>query len=385
MEAVLEQLRAALEAGGYAFAEGGVGGVPSAQGVRAGLTAAGLDPSDDVVAWFAWVGARGAVGEVLPGWAPLGFGDALERRALHLQVERQVRGDAADDAPYGSSVPLLAEPVGGGDLVAVADRGRGAVVSVSQVDGPDGVPVLFDSVEAMARTLVRAWRSGGFGSAPGGVVVADAAALERAWRATNPEAAVSGGLPRVLGPAVTEEPTAPATGRLGRAIGRLRRPRDGADELVARVRDVRRDGDDRLRALEALTKHHPEAAATVLVELVRADDLRVAALEQLAAVRHPEALPLALDVLARGPRRQHQGAIGVLGDLGDRAAVPALLGVVTGDPSPTLVGSAALALGELGAAEAGPVLQGLLDHADAGVRRSARTALDRLDRLDPAG
>ena len=376
MRAVLEQLRAGLEAGGYAFA-GGAAGLPDVATVRAALHEGGLDPSDDLVEWFAWVGARGALAEVIPAWAPLGFGDAVGLRAQLLQVQEQVAGaQAAAASPYASVVPLLAEVVGGGDLIAVAERGRGPVVLVSQVGWHDGVPVMFDSVESMVRTLVASWRSGGHRPGADGAVLAEAAPVEKAWRAANPVAVAAGSvLPRELvDGAVPEEPPARPGGLLSRLRGRSRKR--GPEDLLAIWRDPAADGDAQMAALDALVERFPDVARVELLADLDHPRRMLHAVGRLADLGSPAALEPALRLLRTGEPRRRITAISALRRLGGPDVVPPLLDACR-DPMPGVAAEAVQALGLLGAREQLPVVRDLPDRGNAHLR----TMIDQTVRL----
>jgi HEAT repeat protein len=142
----------------------------------------------------------------------------------------------------------------------------------------------------------------------------------------------------------------------------------------------------RARAADALgTCGSPEAVAALLPLLKDPDDgVCLSVASALGALGAKEALPALVD-LAGNPTRKVQGAAArVLSRLGLKDAVPALLKATerlsNEDDRPDLI----LALGELGAREAAPLLRRLIGDRDYNFRERALHLLVQLEARDAA-
>ncbi len=139
------------------------------------------------------------------------------------------------------------------------------------------------------------------------------------------------------------------------------------------------NADERRSALKSLAQMNHPAAYAALVGAVQHTlrDVRVDAAFLLAKQtnhKDPAAVPGLLDALADEDPRIRTAACKALGDIGDAAAVPELLRIMTKESDSNIRWQAVGALGKIGAA-AVPGLNEALQDEDWRVRRSAAEAM----------
>lgn len=167
-------------------------------------------------------------------------------------------------------------------------------------------------------------------------------------------------------------------------LGHLGNP-NAAGPLLALAENEERDGDLRMRALTGAGAVAPEALAPRFLVLATGAEsrLRGTAAWSLARMGGRRVVPMLRGLLGEGDRSVRAFAALGLGRARERAAGPALRGLLVDDPDPSVRACAAWALGRLGMQEDVPALVTSLRSAGEGLlARASAHALGQVGSAD---
>jgi hypothetical protein len=179
MRTALEELVEKLEKAGAACLRGFRPGLSHGEIVRA-LARVGLEPSAQVIDWYAWCNGSNGVGtfgrsSLIEAFWPVALDDALEARRIGIAI----RGIQSSALPIAEN--------GGGDYLSVDCAVEdGPVIR----DAKDGEPIqIYDSVEQMVVTLSEGLDSGAVTVQSDGALDFDFDAYGDLARSLNPRSA----------------------------------------------------------------------------------------------------------------------------------------------------------------------------------------------------